>query len=96
MELTPSQKFKKQLHDIIQDIMESADVWKTCLNCKFFSEEKELCLKCVPPARPPARTIAFGCPAFLEIDTEEPKIGSTIIPAKPKPRFDDLGDDIPF
>lgn len=67
--MTPSQQFKKQLHDIIQEVMEEADVWKTCLNCKRFNEERELCTLCTPPARPPARVIAFGCPSFEEADS---------------------------
>ena len=32
---------------------------KTCLNCNWFNEEKEECLKYT--ARPPARVIAYGC-----------------------------------
>lgn len=52
--MTPSQAFKARLHEIIQEVMEEADVWKTCVNCKQFNEDKELCLVCNPPSRPPA------------------------------------------
>lgn len=93
--MSPSQAFKQKLHDIIQEVMEEADVWKTCINCKRFNEDKELCSLCTPPSRPPARVIAFGCPAFEEADTQsgplvQPK--NTIVPRRP----DDFDDDIPF
>lgn len=88
--MTPSQKFKEGMRELIQEVMEEHDLWKTCLNCKFFNEAQELCARCVPPARPPARVITFGCEAFEEIDRVR------VVQPKPKPVFDDLGDDIPF
>jgi hypothetical protein len=97
--MTPSQEFKKHMLALIQDVMEDADVWKTCLNCKHFDEPKELCSICVPSARPPARVITFGCPAFNEIDSEpvtHPKVPATVLPPTPKAPYNDVGDDIPF
>lgn len=43
--------------------------FKTCLNCKHFNEQLELCNKF--KSRPPARVIAFGCPAHEDIDDLE-------------------------
>lgn len=39
---------------------------KSCLSCGFFREKNgETCTAYPgPPARPPARVIAFGCPAY--------------------------------
>lgn len=39
----------------------------SCLSCAMFDEKEELCRKF--NARPPARTIAFGCIEY--IDSEE-------------------------
>lgn len=77
---------------LIQEMMEEHDLWQTCLNCRHFTEALEQCNLCVPPSRPPARVITFGCPAFEEVDS---------VPAAPvahvaKPKLDDLDDDIPF
>ena len=36
---------------------------KTCLTCDNFNERQEICL--TYNQRPPARVIAFGCPAYL-------------------------------
>lgn len=94
--MTPSPAFKARLHEIIQEVMGEDDVWKTCVNCKQFNEDKELCLVCNPPSRPPARVIAFGCPAFEESDAQSGPIvtpkGSGSVPRT----INDLDDDIPF
>lgn len=37
---------------------------RTCLTCLWFDEKTEQCSKAA--ARPPARVIAFGCPAYEE------------------------------
>jgi len=98
--MSPSQAFKQKLHDIIQEVMEEADIWKTCINCKSFNEDQELCKLCVPASRPPARVIAFGCPAFAESDSVQvkPEQPAPIMPiSKPKVKdFSDMDDDIPF
>lgn len=92
--MTPSPAFKARLHEIIQEVMGEDDVWKTCVNCKQFNEDKELCLVCNPPSRPPARVIAFGCPAFEEADVQS---GPIVTPKVSVPRtINDLDDDIPF
>ena len=39
--------------------------FQSCLNCKAFSEEKELCLKY--NQRPPVRVIVFGCNSYEDI-----------------------------
>lgn len=36
----------------------------TCLNCQWFDEGSEACRYAGANARPPARVIAFGCPAY--------------------------------
>lgn len=43
-----------------------ADSTKTCINCDYFAEQRELCTMVKPNARPPARIIAFGCEMFTE------------------------------
>lgn len=37
---------------------------KTCVQCLHFDTSKELCTLAKPPARPPAKVIAFGCDAY--------------------------------
>lgn len=37
---------------------------RTCLTCDMFDEETETCRKW--HARPPARTIAYGCDDYIE------------------------------
>jgi hypothetical protein len=57
----------QQLHDYVADMSNDVE-YKTadnCLNCEHFDEDKEICSKY--KARPPARTIAEGCPSW-EID----------------------------
>lgn len=39
-----------------------ADGRSTCVHCRHFREADELCL--MADQRPPAKVIAFGCPAF--------------------------------
>ena len=40
---------------------------RTCVHCGHFSQQ-ETCTRATPPMRPPARVIAFGCPAFEDKD----------------------------
>jgi hypothetical protein len=104
-EVTPSQSFKKQMHDLIQEVLDEADVWKCCLNCSKFVEVTEVCLLCTPPARPPARVITFGCPAFDEVDSETvyqlkqpepPKASAQALPQYSQNIKAGFDDDIPF
>lgn len=101
MNQTPTQKFKADIVALLQEVMEEADIFKTCINCKNFREEAlELCVLSVPPSRPPARVIAFGCPAFVEVqaDVEVVRpVPSVVKPVRPPAQvFDDMDDDIPF
>lgn len=89
---TPSQAFKKEMHKLIQEVMDEAGIYKCCLNCCKFNEDTELCKLCTPPARPPARVITFGCPAFVELDA----VVEVASPLPPKPLSLDFDDDIPF
>ena len=41
-----------------------AHLWRSCMICVLFNEQKELCIKY--NIRPPARVIAYGCPEFDE------------------------------
>lgn len=43
---------------------------QSCITCVHFAEATEQCAKY--QARPPARTIAFGCDAYDDIDDEIP------------------------
>lgn len=88
MNFTPSQAFRKQIAKVLQDVMDECDIWKTCINCKHFVEQTELCMLSVPPLRPPARIITFGCNAFLDVDSDK-----AVAPPK-QPKVAD--DDIPF
>lgn len=54
---------RRQLVKLAVDNLKSA--MQTCLNCEHFSEQREICL--TYNQRPPARVIAFGCPAFRYI-----------------------------
>ena len=96
MNLTPSQAFRKEVMNIIQEVMDDCDVWKTCLNCKYFTEQTELCNKSIPPTRPPARIITFGCGAFVDVDANIAVRPTTIPPNLPKPKVNVFDDDIPF
>ena len=39
---------------------------KTCMRCDYFNQVKETCGLTSPPQRPPAKIIAYGCPAFSD------------------------------
>lgn len=49
---------------IIRAFVQLVERRKSCISCQHFDEPKELCG--LASARPPARTIAMGCPAWLE------------------------------
>lgn len=48
----------------LSEAVEEARLHRSCLTCEHFEEPQELCL--LAGARPPARTIAVGCPAWKE------------------------------
>lgn len=39
----------------------------TCVHCAYFDLQSEKCYLAQPPARPPAKVIAFGCASFTPI-----------------------------
>ena len=88
-------RVKRELIDLFEAAMLGAaseiELTVSCLTCKAFSEAQELCG--LYHARPPARTIAYGCAQWEDLDEPAP-------PSKPKilakTSFDDLDDDIPF
>ena len=92
---TPPQIFRAQMAEVVQELLEQADCFRTCLSCIHFKEADELCVVSNPPARPPARIIAFGCPAYQDTETPLSKIPTPTIPKKVV-SFDDMDDDIPF
>lgn len=101
--MSPSKEFRQLVTDRLTELMEEADLWNTCLNCTAFDEATEHCGQSKPPARPPARIIAFGCPSFQDgrgIVEPLPRIAApaTAPDRKIPPRsgFDDFDDDIPF
>jgi hypothetical protein len=51
----------------ILEMLQKARVHRTCVTCTHFDEARETCGKAEPPARPPARVIASGCPAYDEV-----------------------------
>jgi hypothetical protein len=54
----------QQLHDHVANMSNKVEAKEAdnCLNCAFFKEKKEICRKY--KMRPPARTIAEGCPEW--------------------------------
>ena len=52
------------LKPVIIDTLERAT--KSCCTCDNFDQVNEVCKIANPPQRPPARVIAFGCPAYQD------------------------------
>ena len=98
MNQTPTQIFKynvlAQLQEIVNVAMDEADLTNTCLNCVHFDEPSETCQLVKPPVRPPARVIAFGCPAFRE-EVDQIIVKSPTVRAHGFDDFD-FDDNIPF
>jgi hypothetical protein len=63
---TPVMRVKRELQSLVIDVLQESGCMNTCINCKHFDEPKELCTIAKPPARPPARTIVFGCGSYEE------------------------------
>jgi hypothetical protein len=98
---SPAQRFQEQVKASLRELLEETECFNSCLSCVTFNEERELCGQSNPPARPPARVIAFGCPAYIEDEssysTLPPVQQPTPIPPKTLSDFSDLDDDdIPF
>lgn len=41
---------------------------RCCVTCTHFNQRDELCMHARPPARPPARVLAYACPAYESDD----------------------------
>lgn len=48
----------------VAELIESARLYRSCLSCVAFDEQNEACSR-AGGQRPPARTIAMGCPAYV-------------------------------
>lgn len=58
-------RFRSDLHEAIEELIERAKIYRSCLTCEHFNEPTEGC-GLAGGARPPARTIAMGCPHWME------------------------------
>ena len=56
---------KRTLEQSIMDVVERAMLYRSCLTCNHFDESTEVCA--LAGSRPPARTIAIGCPSYNQI-----------------------------
>ena len=96
---TPSDKFRQLITDVLNEVLEESDCLRSCLSCTKFDEDKEYCVVTVPPSRPPARIIAFGCPSYVDATLiADPTTPLTKLPAPPikGDAFFLEDDDIPF
>ena len=66
--LHPDARYNIQIA-IMHAIEHRESIYKNCLNCLNFNENKEICNLC--NQRPPARVIAYGCPQWIDV-TEIP------------------------
>ncbi len=55
---------RARLQDRITDLIDEARLGRSCLTCQQFDEPTEVCA--LAGSRPPARTIAVGCPAYSQ------------------------------
>jgi hypothetical protein len=57
------------LRNILQAHLDPRELVASCVTCKNFNPENEHCGISGPPTmRPPAKVIAFGCPAYADND----------------------------
>lgn len=75
-------EIRQEVEAGVHDAMINCGYTETCLNCKHFEESVEHCVLAMPPSRPPARIIAFGCPKFAE---QPDKSGQVVGEVKPEP-----------
>lgn len=59
-----SEPEERVLEQSIMEVIERAMLYRSCLTCNQFDEPTEVCA--LAGRRPPARTIAVGCPAYSE------------------------------
>jgi hypothetical protein len=88
--------------EFLNETMDDAGLLCTCMNCHHFDEPSECCA--FAGSRPPARVIAFGCPAFKERE-QVITVSGTTNPVQDEPapvklvpalRLMNYDDDIPF
>lgn len=60
-----SDKEAASLEASLADMVEQARLYRSCLTCQHFDEPTEVCV--LAASRPPARTIAMGCPKYFEV-----------------------------
>lgn len=53
------------MQDRITDLIDEVRLGRSCLTCNHFDEVTEVCA--LAGSRPPARTIAIGCPAYSQM-----------------------------
>lgn len=56
----------QQMSFLCRALMRHFQLDRKCTNCDHFNTGDEVCMLPRPPARPPARVIANGCPAWEE------------------------------
>lgn len=61
--LTPEEN--SRLGRAVRSLIINARLHRSCLTCEYFTETTEECA--LAGARPPARTIAMGCPKYFEL-----------------------------
>lgn len=63
-----TEEIKRAVKYAVDSTLDEYDIRSCCINCEHFNEMSEFCKLTVPASRPPARVIAFGCPAFKDND----------------------------
>lgn len=60
-------KIKAGSIDELREYIENMKyIYRSCLNCEYFNEEKEICKQY--NQRPPARIIAYACKDWADIE----------------------------
>lgn len=58
-------KSPSKLAHQLEEIIEGARLYRSCLTCDHFTEATEICG--LAQGRPPARIIAMGCEKYLQV-----------------------------